>query len=86
LIALPLKAKDELYAITNNDRNLDSSVMMSSVIPSLKYCCSGSLLRFSNASTAIDGLSGRGRPPEECSVAASGLPLLWMGGALCLVA
>ena len=35
----------------------DSSVMMSSVMPSAKYSCSGSLLIFINGKTAMDGLS-----------------------------
>ena len=35
--------------------------MMSSVIPSLKNSCSGSLLMLANGRTATDGLSGRGR-------------------------
>jgi len=30
---------------------------MSSVMPSLKYSCSGSSLKFANGNTAIDGLS-----------------------------
>src|SRR5712692_1416813 len=33
--------------------------MRSSVMPSLKYSCCGSSLRFANGSTAMDGLSGR---------------------------
>src|SRR5215469_15800196 len=32
----------------------DRSVVRSSVIPSAKYCCSGSLLRLANGSTIID--------------------------------
>jgi len=32
----------------------DRSVVTSSVIPSAKYCCSGSLLRLANGSTTID--------------------------------
>src|SRR6516162_3893226 len=32
----------------------DRSVVRSSVIPSAKYCCSGSLLRLANGSTTID--------------------------------
>src|SRR6516164_8816841 len=32
----------------------DRSVVTSSVIPSAKYCCSGSLLRFANGRTTID--------------------------------
>jgi hypothetical protein len=49
-----------MRAITESERNRDSSVMMSSVIPSLKYCCSGSPLRFSNGNTAIEGFSIKG--------------------------
>ena len=37
----------------NDCRNRDSSVMMSSVMPSLKYC-SGSPLKLVNDNTAID--------------------------------
>ena len=55
-LALVLKA--ELRAMTNSSENRDSSVMMSSVMPSLKYSCSGSPLRFVKGSTAIEGLSG----------------------------
>src|ERR1043166_5222565 len=40
---------------------LDRSEVMSSVMPSLKYSCSGSLLRLTNGNTAIEGLSGKGR-------------------------
>src|SRR5215472_3574959 len=32
----------------------DRSAVRSSVIPSAKYCCSGSLLRLANGSTTID--------------------------------
>ena len=39
----------------------EKAVIKSSAIPSTKYSCSGSPLRLSNGSTAIDGLSGRGR-------------------------
>ena len=49
--------KDELRAMTNSVRKRDSSVMMSSVMPSLKYRCSGSSLRLRNGSTAIEGLA-----------------------------
>ena len=45
--------------MTNSERERDSSVMMSSVMPSEKYCCSGSPLMLVKGSTAIDGLSGR---------------------------
>ena len=59
--------KLELRAITNSDRLRESSVMMSSAIPSEKYSCSGSPLMLVNASTAIDGLSGSGKAsPVSC--------------------
>jgi hypothetical protein len=35
--------KEELRAITKNQRSLDSAVMMSSLMPSEKYSCSGSV-------------------------------------------
>ena len=44
--------------MTNSDRDLDSSVMMSSAMPSAKNSCSASLLMLVNARTAIEGLSG----------------------------
>ena len=47
--------------MTNSERLRESSVMMSSAMPSEKYSCSGSPLKFANGSTAIDGLSGKGR-------------------------
>ena len=59
-----------MRAITNSERKRDSSVMMSSVMPSVKYSCSGSPLMLGNGSTAIDGLSGRARAG---AVAAAGL-------------
>src|ERR1700736_3417131 len=37
----------------------DRSVVRSSVIPSAKYCCSGSLLRLAKGSTTIDRLGDR---------------------------
>ena len=43
----------ELRAVTKNQRNLESAVIMSSVIPSAKNSCSGSPDIFSNANTAI---------------------------------
>ena len=47
--------------MTNRLEILDRSVMMSSVIPSLKYSCSGSLLILVKGKTAIEGLSGAGK-------------------------
>ncbi len=55
--------------MTKNCRMRDSAVMMSSVIPSEKYSCSGSPLRFSKGNTAIEGLSNRSlRPNKGCEV------------------
>ena len=54
--------------MTNSERLRDSSVMMSSAMPSEKYSCSGSPLMLVNASTAIEGLSGSGRAsPVPCT-------------------
>src|SRR5512139_3963129 len=39
---------------------LERAVIISSVIPSLKYSCFGSSLILAKGSTAIEGLSGRG--------------------------
>src|SRR6516162_7896350 len=38
----------------------DRSVVRSSVIPSARYCCSGSLLRLANGSTTIDNRGAAG--------------------------
>ena len=46
---------EELRAITKNQRSFDSAVMMSSLMPSEKYSCSGSSLMLTKGSTAIDG-------------------------------
>jgi hypothetical protein len=43
-----------LREITNTPAIRDRSVVKSSVIPSAKYCCSGSLPRLANGSTTID--------------------------------
>jgi len=50
--------KDELRAITKNQRSFDSAVIRSSLMPSEKYSCSGSSLMLVKGSTAITGLSG----------------------------
>ena len=52
----PCNLNEELREITNSSRKRDSSVMMSSVMPSAKNSCSGSPLMLSNGRTAIDGL------------------------------
>ena len=56
--------------MTKNQRSLDSAVMMSSLIPSEKYSCSGSSLMLLNGSTAMAGRSGSGGAACE-SLAAS---------------
>ena len=66
---------DELRAITKNQRNFDSAVMMSSLIPSEKYSCSRSPLMLSNASTAIAGRSGSVNAGRGCSVSSEGAAL-----------
>src|SRR5262245_56653203 len=47
-------------ATTENQRALDSAVVISAVMPSAKDSCSGSALMAANGITAIDGLSGSG--------------------------
>jgi hypothetical protein len=47
-----------LREITNMCAIRESSVVRSSVIPSAKYCWSGSLLRLANGSTTIDSRGG----------------------------
>src|SRR6266446_6569140 len=58
----------------------DRSVVTSSVIPSAKYCCSGSLLRLANGNTTID----RRRATMGCAMdAAVGTAVtVCMGGEL----
>ena len=48
--------------VTDKAESWDRSVIRSSVKPSLKYSCSGSRLRLSNGSTAIEGLSEAAAP------------------------
>src|SRR6476620_8573217 len=53
----------------------DRSVVRSSVIPSAKYCCSGSLLRLANGSTTIErrgATGGRAMGLEVAATAAGG--------------
>ena len=63
---------EELRAITKNQRSLDSAVMMSSLIPSEKYSCSGSPLIFVKGSTAMAGRSGSGSTVDAGSWLPSG--------------
>ena len=49
----------------------DRSVVRSSVIPSAKYCCSGSLLRLAKGSTTIDRRGATMAARSERTAAAS---------------
>src|SRR5205809_6431239 len=51
---LSLYVNAVLREITRTFRRRDRSVVRSSVTPSAKYCCSGSLLRFAKGRTTID--------------------------------
>lgn len=51
---LPLNANDEVLAITFKPSVEVSAFIISSVIPSLKYSFSTSLLLFTNGNTAMD--------------------------------
>ncbi len=63
---------EELRAITKNQRSLDSAVMMSSLMPSEKYSCSGSPLMLVKGSTAMAGRSGSGKAGRDGSWLSSG--------------
>ena len=47
--------------MTNKPDSLDKSVIKSSVMPSTKYSCAGSSDMLVKGSTAMDGLSGKGK-------------------------
>jgi len=47
--------------MTNNQGERDNAVIMSSVMPSEKYSCSGSPLILIKGKTAMEGLSGSGK-------------------------
>src|SRR5882757_9482773 len=64
--------KEELRAITKNQRSFDSAVMMSSLMPSEKYSCSESPLILLKGSTAMAGRSGNGTAGDDGSEPASG--------------
>ncbi len=57
---LPLKVKAVLRATTDRAETLDRSVMMSSLMPSLKYSCSASPLMLANGRTQTDSLRAAG--------------------------
>ncbi len=56
--AWPLKVKAVLRATTSRAETLLRSVMMSSLMPSLKYSCCGSSLMLANGRTQIETLGG----------------------------
>src|SRR5882724_9282685 len=64
--------KEELRAMTKNQRNFDSAVMMSSLMPSEKYSCSGSSLMFVKGSTAMVGRFSGEKLGGDCSVSSGG--------------
>ena len=51
---------------TASSRQRESSVMMSAVMPSLKYCCSGSPPRFASGSTQMAMRGGPVELPAPC--------------------
>jgi hypothetical protein len=51
----PVRTQLGLRAMTTSDRYFESAAMMSSVIPSEKYSCPESSLRFLKDKTALDG-------------------------------
>src|SRR6516165_5637698 len=57
--------------MTNSQRMRLSAVAISSTMPSAKYSCSGSPLRFWNGNTAIDGLSGNASGADTAGFAPS---------------
>ena len=57
---------DELRAITKNQRSLDSAVMMSSLMPSEKYSCSGSPLMLVNGKHRDGGPIGQRQARRRC--------------------
>src|SRR5258708_23132776 len=58
---------EELRGIRKKQRSVDSAVMMSSLIASEKYCCSGSALILVKGSTAMAGRSGSGNTGRDGS-------------------
>ena len=63
--------------MTKNQRSLDSAVMMSSLMPSEKYSCSGSPLMLVKGSTAMAGRSGSGA--LACAACRRQLPAIAAG-------
>jgi hypothetical protein len=64
-----------LRAITSSAETLDKSVVMSSLIPSLKYSCSGSPLMFWNGSTQTETIRAERRVAGGCASPANAATL-----------
>ena len=58
--AFPLNVKDEVLDVTCSPSTFTRAFKISSVIPSLKYSCSGASLMLLKGKTVMDGTSGRG--------------------------
>src|SRR5258708_4416804 len=60
-MGFPFHVKIEFRAMTYRTRNRESSVMIATVTPSLKYSCSGSPDMLVKGNTAIEGWSGNSK-------------------------
>jgi len=70
----------ELLAITKSHLMRDNPAMMSSTMPSAKYSCAGSPLKFENGSTETDGLSDNASCGDGCVFASgSGVSVATVG-------
>ena len=67
--------------MTRNHGKRDSAVMISSVIPSLKYSCSGSPDMLANGRTAMEGLSESERAPTPGAAGSATSPFTGDGVA-----
>ena len=66
-----MNLKLELRAMTSRSEILDRSVMMSSLMPSLKYSCSADPLMFSNGRTAIERSLAWASPTSDAGLSHS---------------
>src|SRR5579862_3587173 len=67
---IPLKENAVLRETMESAETLPRSVMMSSVMPSLKYSCSGSPLMFANGRTQIATVGRRSLADDGTALAA----------------
>ena len=77
--SLPLKAKQDVREATCMPGTLARALMISSVIPSLKYSFSGSALMFASGRTAMALAAGAGVRPAATGRLRPGwpTPLIW---------